>query len=253
MNLFQHTRILKVIKILLLLPLVSIALNSPSGFTYGICIYLFLILLLDFIMIDKAKSDYRNLYYSAYHDSLTGIPNRLSVDLFVAENASLETLSVIMADLDGLKAANDTFGHHVGDILIRDFARMFSEAAAPYGLAARNGGDEFLAIFSGDGNGAKAREYCSKLQSDIDAYNKISPYRLSYSIGIGCGQEAPYDSIQQLISAADKRMYHDKAKKKSRTVSGNDSADMKDNNRIQIDRKEGFGDVQSQKKTTEGF
>lgn len=214
MNIFNHIKALKITKVLLLIPVIAILLSSPSSLTYGICFCLFIIILFDFIIIDKAKNDYEMIYRSAYYDALTGIPNRLSADLYVAKTTSTNDLSVIMADLDGLKKANDTFGHQTGDILIRDFASIFFKTATPEGFAARNGGDEFLAIFPNDGDGAKAESYCRALKKSIDIYNETAAHPLSYSIGIACGGNKNYESIQQLISDADRHMYQNKTQKR---------------------------------------
>lgn len=225
MNIFDHVKLLKIVKLLLAIPLVALALHTPSAISLGICAILFIILLFDFIMIDKGKNDYADLYHSAYYDSLTGIPNRLNADLFVAGCSSPDSLSVIIADLDGLKAANDTFGHYAGDILIKSFATLFFQAARPDGFAARNGGDEFLAIFPDDGNGFKARIYCEKLRRAVAAHNISAVYPVSYSIGYACGSDGSYKTIQQLISTADDRMYEKKKAKKEHTDSAPDSCE----------------------------
>lgn len=215
MQIFEHIRLLKAIRILLLIPLTGVTLAFPSIITCGICLTIFVITLVDFIVIDKAFHDYQLLYHSAYYDGITNIPNRLSADVFVAKSTSPDDMSVIIADLDGLKATNDTYGHSAGDILIRNFARLFFQTAYPDGFAARNGGDEFLAIFPKDGNGAKAAEYCQKLQETIAEHNASAEYPLHYSIGYACGQDGSYDSVQQLISEADSRMYQEKLQKKT--------------------------------------
>lgn len=214
MNIFDHIKLLKTVKLLLLIPLIGLALNTLSVISFGICAVMFIIVLFDFIMIDKGKSDYDSLYHSAYYDSLTDIPNRLGADLFVARYSSPDSLSVIIADLDGLKVANDTFGHYAGDILIKNFATLFFQAALPDGFAARNGGDEFLAIFPNDGNGFKARVYCEKLRRAVVAHNITAVYPVSYSIGYACSSDGSYDTIQQIISTADDRMYEEKKQKK---------------------------------------
>lgn len=214
MNIFDHVKLLKIIKLLLIIPLVGLALNAPSDISLGLCAIIFIIFLFDFILIDKGKNDYDKLFRSAYYDSLTGIPNRLSADLFIIGCSSTDSLSVIIADLDGLKTANDTFGHYAGDILIKSFATLFFQNARPDGFAARNGGDEFLAVFSNDGNGFKARIYCEKLKRAVAAHNVSAVYPVSYSIGYACSCDGSYSTIQQLISAADERMYEKKKAKK---------------------------------------
>ena len=217
MNIFEHIKLLKTVKLLLLIPLIGLALNAPSVISFGIYAAMLIIVLFDFIMIDKGKNDYDSLYHSAYYDSLTDIPNRLSADLFVSRYSSPDSLSVIIADLDGLKAANDTLGHYAGDILIKNFATLFSQAALPDGFAARNGGDEFLAIFPNDRDGFKARIYCEKLRRVVTAHNISAAYPISYSIGYACSSDTSYDTIQQIISTADDRMYEEKKAKKKKT------------------------------------
>lgn len=217
MNIFDHIKLLKTVKLLLLIPLIALALYAPSIITFGICAVMFIIVLFDFIILNKEKNDYDNLYHSAYYDSLTNIPNRLNADLFVSRCSSPDSLSVIIADLDGLKTANDTFGHYVGDILIKSFATLFFQSAIPDGFAARNGGDEFLAIFPNDGNGVKAKAYCEKLRRTVEAHNISAAYPISYSIGYACSSDGSYDTIQQIISVADDRMYEEKKRKKRQT------------------------------------
>lgn len=225
MNIFDHIKLLKIVKLLLIIPPVGLALYTPSVISLGLCAVIFITLLFDLIMIDKGKNDYDKLFRSAYYDSLTGIPNRLSADLFVAGCSSPNSLSVIIADLDGLKAANDTFGHYAGDILIKSFATLFFQAARPDGFAARNGGDEFLAVFPDDGNGVKARIYCEKLQKAVAAHNVSAVYPVKYSIGYACSSDGSYDTIQQLISTADERMYEKKKAKKGHPDNAPDSCE----------------------------
>lgn len=214
MNIFDHIKLLKTVKLLLFIPFIGLAVSAPSVVSFSICGAMFVIILFDLIMIDKAKNDYDGLYHSAYYDSLTDIPNRLGADLFVARCSSPDSLSVIIADLDGLKSTNDTLGHHAGDILIRSFATLFSQTALPDGFAARNGGDEFLAVFPDDGDGFKARVYCEKLRKAVSAHNITAVYPIKYSIGYACSSDSSFDTIQQIISAADDRMYEEKRAKK---------------------------------------
>lgn len=214
MHIFDHLKLLKIIKIIFLIPLICAVLISPSAITCGLCIIVFIMILIDFVILDKASHDYQILYHSAYYDGITNIPNRLSADVYVAKSTSPDDMSAIIADLDGLKATNDTYGHAAGDILIQNFAHLFFETAYPRGFAARNGGDEFLAIFPEDGSGAKAAEYCRKLRAAVDIHNETALYPLQYSIGYACGQDARYESVQRLISEADNRMYQEKMQKK---------------------------------------
>jgi diguanylate cyclase (GGDEF)-like protein len=87
--------------------------------------------------------------YLAYHDSLTGLGNRL---LFKEEleqaltEESAKTLAVLFVDLDGFKAVNDTGGHSVGDLLLKSLAAKLRDLLPPRDRIARLGGDEFAIL-----------------------------------------------------------------------------------------------------------
>lgn len=146
----KHKYIILIVKILNILFVVFtgvIAVTQSSYFLGCVSLVSLLFALFYFYTTSQQARDYHLLYRTAYFDSLTGIPNRLSADLYVSRCGSPDNMAVAVADLDGLKAVNDTYGHAAGDILIRNFAIAFFDAAAPFGFAARNGGDEFLALF----------------------------------------------------------------------------------------------------------
>lgn len=214
MKILNHINLLKTVKLLLLIPLIGLTLCTPSIISFIVCAVILIIALFDLIILDKVKKDYDRLYHSTYYDSLTDIPNRLNADLFVSRYSPSDSVSVIIADLDDLKITNDTFGHYVGDILIKSFATLFFQSALPDGFAARNGGDEFLAVFPDDGNGFKAKAYCEKLRQAVKNHNIAAEYPVNYSIGYACSNDGSYDTIQQIISAADGRMYKEKRRKK---------------------------------------
>jgi diguanylate cyclase (GGDEF)-like protein/hemerythrin-like metal-binding protein len=87
----------------------------------------------------------------AFTDSLTGLPNRAFAldrlrDAVAIARARKSTLGVLMADLDGLKRANDTLGHRAGDILIQTMGRRFLNCVRDGDMVARLGGDEFCVL-----------------------------------------------------------------------------------------------------------
>jgi diguanylate cyclase (GGDEF)-like protein len=91
------------------------------------------------------------LRHEAMHDTLTGLPNRAHLmalaNAAVARAASGQSrIAMIIIDLNGFKAVNDTLGHHVGDILITEVARRLHAAAGPGVTVARLGGDEFAVL-----------------------------------------------------------------------------------------------------------
>ena len=88
------------------------------------------------------------LTYQAYHDALTGLPNRalLTERLDQIRATSGRDVGVLLIDLDGFKAVNDTMGHPAGDELLRQVADRLSRCLRTDDMAARLGGDEFAAI-----------------------------------------------------------------------------------------------------------
>jgi diguanylate cyclase (GGDEF)-like protein len=103
----------------------------------------------------------------AYHDPLTGLANRRSVDEHLEalfSGPSRRTVAVVLCDVDGLKLVNDRHGHHLGDRLLRDVALLLSREASahPGALAGRIGGDEFALILE-DVDDAEVAAIASRL------------------------------------------------------------------------------------------
>src|SRR5205085_8995708 len=88
------------------------------------------------------------LRHQAYHDALTGLPNRLHLLEAVEQELGRGTGStaVLYLDLDRFKSVNDTWGHSAGDELLSQFSRRLEEAVRVQDLAARIGGDEFAVL-----------------------------------------------------------------------------------------------------------
>jgi diguanylate cyclase (GGDEF)-like protein/PAS domain S-box-containing protein len=98
--------------------------------------------------ITEAKAAADKINFVSSHDALTGLLNRRSFEeeQHLKDLAEYLPLGVIYADLDCLKLANDAFGHHVGDILLKTAARILNNNAGPNGEAFRLGGDEFILL-----------------------------------------------------------------------------------------------------------
>lgn len=218
MGIYRHFTALKILKItgfFLIMLLACDNFFAESAFIRKVpalmlCIYA----AVELCIFCRARRDYQKLYQAAYFDALTGIPNRLSADLYIRQCASSPEITVAMADLDGLKLVNDMSGHLAGDSMIRDFAVMFYNSALPGAYAFRNGGDEFLAVFSGKDSRQAAARFCASLKEAVTRYNHSAVHPISYSIGCASRSEYPDTSVSQLISYADSRMYHDKYLKK---------------------------------------
>ncbi|MNI15637.1 Cyclic di-GMP phosphodiesterase response regulator RpfG [compost metagenome] len=147
--------------------------------------------------------------YLSYHDSLTLLFNRAYVetiipDLLVEENMPI---SMIMADMNGLKLANDVFGHQTGDSLLIKAGTMIKESFGPEALTARWGGDEFLIILPRTDELAcshmveQMRERCNLLEA--------SPIRISFAMGTATLLNAG-EPFVRLFELAEKQMYKNK-------------------------------------------
>jgi diguanylate cyclase (GGDEF)-like protein/putative nucleotidyltransferase with HDIG domain len=151
-------------------------------------------------------------------DPLTGLPNRrsmfvhLSRELARAERLKTEVALIVM-DMDGFKAINDTYGHHVGDRALREVSFALQDALRPYDLCVRYAGDEFIVVLT-DCARETADIKCQELQ---DAVSKIElEVRAGKKIPIGMSAGAsvfPHDGMtyEALLADADHRMYRNKA------------------------------------------
>jgi diguanylate cyclase (GGDEF)-like protein len=145
----------------------------------------------------------------AFHDPLTGLANRRSLDerLAAALAAGHVTVTLMVCDVDGLKAVNDRHGHHAGDQLLVRVARALRVAAAetPGALACRIGGDEFCVLVVGRGEEVARRIAHDTLQLlDADRGGAVS-----LSCGVASTKVA--GDAGGLLHAADTAQYAAKA------------------------------------------
>lgn len=146
-------------------------------------------------------------------DELTGLHNRRAFMTMADQRLQLLERSgslclLIFADVDNLKAANDTIGHEAGDRLLVDAARALQAAFRRTDLVARMGGDEFVVLADGASE-HDVQHVLSKIQHQIDGRNANSDAgapRLSISAGALCFSAGPAVRLTDLIAEADSRM-----------------------------------------------
>ncbi|MDR1651233.1 MAG: diguanylate cyclase [Synergistaceae bacterium] len=154
-------------------------------------------------------------------DSLTDIPNRRSFDDRMEVEwrrcvRDQKPMSFLMMDLDNFKIYNDTYGHPQGDVLLREAAKIFSQAARrPSDMAARLGGEEFGVLLS-DTDISGALLIAEKIRRDMEAL-RVPAYdgktMTSATISIGAATTVPQetDFIKDFIERADEYLYAAKA------------------------------------------
>ncbi|NOZ12954.1 MAG: GGDEF domain-containing protein [Acidobacteria bacterium] len=162
----------------------------------------------------------------AHRDGLTGLVNRKSFMTLFAHHlmqASIgyERFSIFMFDLDNFKAYNDQNGHLEGDSLLKTISRIVQENIRTHDIAARYGGEEFIILFPGL-SGEKAYRVSEFLRKKIETHP--FPHReeqplglISISGGIA-GFPEDGNTVHDLISAADQRLYLAKNKGRNRVM-----------------------------------
>ncbi len=160
------------------------------------------------------------LSYMAYHDALTGLPNRILFEEILCREINKaaekqQQLGVMMVDIDKFKKINDTYGHHVGDALIQEFATRLSSSLRRHDTVSRLAGDEFAIVIPGPTN----LEELSLIAKQILASFK-EPFSAAYqqyltpSIGISIYPNDATDA-DGLLRQADVAMYAAKKERNS--------------------------------------
>jgi diguanylate cyclase (GGDEF)-like protein len=155
------------------------------------------------------------LKFEASHDSLLRIWNRTAImDLLTTELSRarrLQTsLSVFFVDLDSFKRINDSYGHLVGDDVLRSTAEKTSRAVREYDYVGRYGGEEFLVVLP-NCSAATAREVAERVRLHIaDEPIVIDPVKVEVTASIGVAQWRPGQEVRDLLHRADIALYRAK-------------------------------------------
>jgi diguanylate cyclase (GGDEF)-like protein len=158
------------------------------------------------------------LTHKAERDALTGLLNRrglqnLADRALTRSYRAHEPLSAVMLDLDGMKAANDTWGHETGDALLCAVARLLVGSIGNLGAVARLGGDEFLVVLPGMNQGG-AMEIAENLRLSIEMLN-VPKCRPRASIGVASRTGS---SWEEAVRQSDEALYRAKNAGKNRVM-----------------------------------
>jgi diguanylate cyclase (GGDEF)-like protein/PAS domain S-box-containing protein len=152
------------------------------------------------------------LTHQAFHDGLTGLPNRAlfrdRLDQSLARSErSREGLAVLMLDLDGFKQVNDSLGHDAGDQLLGEVARRFGEVTRPADTLARFGGDEFALLLEGT-NETQAAAAAQRLVRNLSQPIRVAGHELALGASVGIAMHpGGAGESEELIRHADLAMY----------------------------------------------
>lgn len=188
---------------------------TSSGIMIFICI-LFISFYIEMTqkMMEQKEGDF--LIKSAYTDELTQLHNRRYCMEYMNKLKEERNFkyTVICFDLNNLKTVNDTYGHAKGDVLIRSAAEVIAETFERYGVVARMGGDEFVAVI-GTADEEKLNTLMEDFVQNIDRKNRvIKDLNMSIAYGYASGSQSDSD-IEKVYQIADDRMYEKKKQMKN--------------------------------------
>lgn len=175
--------------------------------------------------MEKKEQRMQELEHLSLTDELTGLYNRRGFfalaehQLLVAQREG-KRVGILLADVDGLKKINDSFGHEAGDLALSEFGQLLQEAFRKSDVLARIGGDEF-AVFLTDIDEAKIQKILHRLWKLVNVWNTDSqlPYCLDFSTGWAISHASEVREVRELLTLADSKMYEEKRHKKDRDKS----------------------------------
>lgn len=175
---------------------------------------------------EKIRLGEEKLSFLAYHDSLTGLPNKLSLfqaakRIFMPENG---ISALLFLDIDNFKNVNDTLGHDYGDILVKRVCERLTSILEQNDNIYRLGGDEFIIILQQIRDAGEALLIAEQIQSGFSTEFDIDGSLLQISLSIGIAMYPEHGStIDQLLKYADIAMYRVKATGKKNYIIYNKS------------------------------
>jgi diguanylate cyclase (GGDEF)-like protein len=192
-----------------------------------------LIIIEDRTTIIKAEKDQANasklekqskaLYETAIRDPLTGLYTRLYMEESVQDlldkqdNKELDDISLVMFDIDHFKHVNDTHGHDVGDIVLKEVAAIILDLVSDTDIPIRFGGEEFLIFLpqNSDKGFSLAEQVRLKVESLVV---KIGDVDLTVTISGGIAGRQPEEEVLQLIKRADTLLYQAKETGRNKNI-----------------------------------
>ena len=191
--------------------IVSLILFGGGGFV-------FLVIRLSLVSITQAQELAEQERYKALHDPLTGLPNRKFFSININKTIELSkknhgSFAVLMIDLDRFKEINDTLGHDIGDGVLVEISKRFSEVTNKKQFVARLGGDEFSLVIP-DVDNNQAISVCMALHQSLNTLISVHNYDLAVDMSIGVAMYPKHGTdIRMLLKNSDVAMYQSKKDK----------------------------------------
>lgn len=150
--------------------------------------------------------------YLAYHDTLTGLANRVLLESDLAHAVGMserhgDLVGLLFIDLNSFKPVNDAHGHAVGDLVLREVANRIAGAVRETDTVARPGGDEFVVLLPRIDSEHALVEVARKLSDEVGRPMDIDGIAVTVSAAVGLAVHRPGESAESLLTRADLAMY----------------------------------------------
>ena len=162
-----------------------------------------------------------------YFDDLTGLPKRnIMKKLFEVRTAErqrgyIDEFSVLMIDIDHFKLVNDTYGHQMGDFVLKELASLMSSLKRKEEDIGRYGGEEFYGISLGNiQSGVKFSERIRRNIEDHIFSRNGTDIHITISVGVASTEELDQCGMDSLLALADKRLYRAKHEGRNKVIGG---------------------------------
>jgi diguanylate cyclase (GGDEF)-like protein len=161
--------------------------------------------------VDELEKANEHLRTASITDGLTSLYNRrgfmiMATSLLKFARRAGYPSCLLYIDLDSMKHINNTFGHIAGDMALTHFARILTETFRESDVIGRMGGDEFVILIT-DATENDIFSMKTLLQGNVDAYNRQTERKLSFSLGIIPVEKDSTTTMEALLSQADEAMY----------------------------------------------
>ncbi len=168
------------------------------------------------LIIISRKDVQNKLEIRANYDNLTKLLNRYSfIEIYntLSQNPENYPMSIMILDVDNFKKVNDTYGHNIGDVVLKTLAQIIRNSVRKDDIVARWGGEEFT-ILSPKTDIKGASVLAEKVRKAVESYRFPEVGRITVSIGVA--EVLPYEDLVSVIKKADKALYEAKKKGKNR-------------------------------------
>lgn len=185
-----------------------------STIYFDVCLFM---LFYSFVFIsikyaERKRSYDKLIQKERFEDSLTGLYNSRKLSVHLDEYISKrESFLILYMDLNDFKPVNDTYGHDVGDELLKAFSGRLSHLFSNDAFVSRIGGDEFVMVFKGEYSANEIDNFIKRIKLRSNEVFKIDNYLINVSTSIGYAAfPIEKNKKDEVIKLADSRMYQDK-------------------------------------------